>query len=265
MTVFDPYAALALPAEAQVDRRVPKTLLIENGAFATGDRRRIREGIEQLRWLAALKPSTVGIATYGDSEREYLEIAILRLDLRTAAGGDRLVELVHRAVPYPVVLIVWKEGTPSISLAHKRRSLGGTGATLVDGEIITAWIDGDVSSESALAFRDSLALTCQPRDSLHGLYQGWIDCVQAFQAAEVTGAFSPPSSRVEAERRASALNELRTLDARIANVRAAAGKERQLACRAEMNLELARLCHQRDTVQAVVRKPNHEEDYGRRL
>ena len=45
VTAFDPYAALALPPETKVDRRVPKTLLIENGASAAGDRRRIGEGI----------------------------------------------------------------------------------------------------------------------------------------------------------------------------------------------------------------------------
>ena len=75
MTSFDPFEALALPSNALIDRRVPKTLLIENGAFAAGDRRRIREGIGELRWLAALKPATVGIAVYRDDEREYLEIA----------------------------------------------------------------------------------------------------------------------------------------------------------------------------------------------
>ena len=151
---------------------LPKTLLIENGAFAAGDRRRISEGIEELRWLAALKPATVGIAAYGDAEREYLEIAVLRLDLRTATSCDQLVELVHRAVPYPMVLLVWRDGTPAISLAHKRRSLGESGATVVDGEVVTARIDGDVSDESIMAFRDSLALTRQPRDSLHAVYQG---------------------------------------------------------------------------------------------
>ena len=255
MTAFDPYAALALPPETKVDRRVPKTLLIENGASAAGDRRRIGEGIEQLRWLAALKPSTVGIATYRDAEREYLEIAVLKLNLRARTGGDRLVHLVHRAIPYPVVLIVWRGGMSAISLAHKRRSLGESGATVVDGEVITARINVDVSEGSAAAFRASLALTDQPRDSLHALYQGWIESVQAFQAAEVTGAFSRPACRAEAERRAAALNELRTLDARIAKVRAAASKERQVACRAEMNLELARLRDRHHAMRDVVRSP----------
>ena len=105
MTDFDPFAALALPPDALVDRRVPKTLLIEHGGFTANDRRRIREGIEELRWLAVLKPATVGIAEYRDAEREYLEIPVLKLDLRAVGRGGRLEELVHRAVPYPAVLI----------------------------------------------------------------------------------------------------------------------------------------------------------------
>ena len=99
MTLFDPFEALELPPDALIDRRVPKTLLIKNGAFAAGDRRRIQEGIEELRWLAALKPTTVGVAEYRDAEREYLEIAVLKLDLRPDARAERLVELVHRAGP----------------------------------------------------------------------------------------------------------------------------------------------------------------------
>ena len=161
MTPFDPFTALALPPEACIARRVPKTLLTEHGAFAAGDRRRIREGIKEFRWLAALKPTTVGIAEFRDADREYVEIAILQLDLRQTARRERLVELVHRAVPYPVVLIAWQEGTPELSLAPKRRALGEAGGTVIDGEIVSARIHGDAAPEPVAAFHDALA-PCPP-------------------------------------------------------------------------------------------------------
>ena len=85
MKPFDPVVALALPDGALVDRRVPKTLLIENGAHTAADKRRIREGVEEIRWLAALKPTTVGVAEYRDAAREYLEIAVLKLTFRSDA------------------------------------------------------------------------------------------------------------------------------------------------------------------------------------
>ena len=246
--------ALALPPDALIDRRVPKTLLIENGAFAAGDRRRIQEGIEELRWLAALKPASVDVAEYRDAEREYLEIAVLKLDLRPAAHGERLVELVHRAVPYPVLLIAWRDGTPELSLAHKRQSLGEVDKTVIDSEIIVARSYGDCAHEPVTAFRDALALARQPRDTLHALYQGWIDTVQAFRTATITGAFCLPITAAAAADREAALREYRSLDDRIANIHSAASKEKQMSRRAEMNMELARLraeprCREGETVR----------------
>ena len=248
--MFDPYTALALPTEAIVDRRVSKSLLIENGTSAARDRRRINEGIEELRWLAALKPATVGVAAYRGAEREYLEIAVLRLTLRGAPAGDRLTEIVHRAVPYPVVLIAWRDGTPEVSLANKRRSLNDSGSAVIDGEIVTVRIGDNVPVEVVEAFRDSLALTRQPRDSLHALYLGWMDSLQAFDAAGITGSFSLPMSRTEAVGRETALREWQLLDARIAKLWVAATKERQIARRAEMNIELSCLRDKRDEALA---------------
>ena len=250
MTSLDPFAALALPANAFVDRRVPKMLLTENCASTAADRRRIREGIEELKWLAALKPTTIGVAEYRDTAREYLEIAVLKLVLRREARAGRLIELVHRAVPYPVLLIAWPGDIPELSLAHKRRSLADMGKTVVDGEIVSVRLGGNCADGSTEAFHDALALTRQPRGTLHSLYQGWIDTVQALRAAVVTGAFSLPASAAAAADRANALLECRRLDERIAEIRKAAGNEKQVSRLVEMNLELARLRVDREAARA---------------
>jgi hypothetical protein len=72
MTPADLIAALDLPAAARVDQRVPKKLLLENGAPTATDKRAIADGVEELIWLAALKPTTIGVAAYRDEAREYL-------------------------------------------------------------------------------------------------------------------------------------------------------------------------------------------------
>ena len=250
MTPFDPFEALGLPDDALVDRRVPKTLLIEHGAPTAADKRRIREGIEDLRWLAALKPTTIGVAEYRNADREYLEIAILRLELRGSARLERLVELVHRAIPYPLLLIARRNGTTEFSLTHKRWSRSEAGKTVMDGEIVAARLTGECTSRPIVAFRDALALARQPRGTLHALYQGWIDTVQAFRAAGITGTFSLPSSRSAAADRAIALHDCGRLDDRIAEICAAADKERQVSRRVQMNLELARLRTDREAARA---------------
>ncbi|WP_186014151.1 DUF4391 domain-containing protein [Burkholderia gladioli] len=111
-------SALGLPTGCRVDQRVPKKMLVENGARTSGDKRPINESVEEVLWLAALKPNTVGVAEYRDDEREYLEVAALCITARHAPRGNgaadtgnqpniaRLAELVHRAVPYPVLLLI---------------------------------------------------------------------------------------------------------------------------------------------------------------
>ena len=44
--------------------------------------------------------------------------------LRPAPKPPRLIELIHRAIPYPLVLITEYRDTVSLSLAHKRWSQG---------------------------------------------------------------------------------------------------------------------------------------------
>ena len=233
--------ALDLPATAMIEKRVPKTLLLEHGAPTPADRRQINEGIEQLIWMAALKPSTIGVAEYRDELREVLEIAVLRLTLRATAKAGRLIELVHRAVPYPVLLIAEQGSTVGLSAAHKRWSQAEAGKTVLEGDGVTVEWDSEQDAERWLSFCDALALGQQPRINLQALYQGWIDTLLALQAARVTGDFAVPSNAGQAEHRREALQESARLDKEIARLRATAAKEKQMSRRVDLNLELKRL------------------------
>lgn len=241
--------ALDLPASSRVDQRVPKKLLLENGAPTAADKRLISDGIEELLWVAALKPTTIGVPEYRDDTREYLEIAVLRLTLRAAARATRLVELVHRAVPYPLLLLTEQGERFGLSAAHKRWSQGGTGKTVLEGDVVAAEWNGDDDGERWPAFRIAMALGKQPRTTLHALYQGWIDTLLALQAARVTGTFAVAADAEHASVRRHALQECARLDAEIARLRATAAKEKQMARRVELNLELKRV----EAAQAAAR------------
>ena len=258
MTPAAVIAALSLPADARVNQRVPKKLLAENGAPTAADKRQINDGIEELLWLAALKPATIGVPAYRDDTREYLEIAVLSLTLRAGAKAPRLTELIHRAIPYPVFLIQAQPTGLTLSLSHLRWSQGQSGQTVLDGPLVLArleeeesWGRGEegtsdsassplppVSSSPLQSFLQSLSLTSQPRQQLHALYQGWIERFEAHAAARLTGQFTPATDAAAAERRRSALAEHERFTRDIASLRARATKESQLNRRVELNLEV---------------------------
>jgi hypothetical protein len=233
--------ALDLPASAMVDKRVPKSMLHEHGAPTAADKRQINEGIEQLVWVAALKPTTIGVAEYRDELREVLEIAVLHLTLRAAAKVSRLIELVHRAVPYPVLLVAEQGSNASLSLAQKRWSQAEAGKTVLEGDVVTVAWDAEQDAERWPAFRNALGLGHQPRISLQALYKGWIDTLLALQAARVTGSFAVPTNAEQAGLRQKALQECTRLAREIARLRVTAANEKQMARRVDLNLELKRL------------------------
>ena len=239
MTGDEAIAALELPLAARVDRRVPKTLLLEHGAPTAADKRQVNDGIERIEWVAVLKPTTAGVAAHRDEVREYLEIAVLRVELRDGAKAPRLIELLHRAVPYPVFAVAELGERVSLSLASKRWSQGEAGKTVLDGDLVA--VEAPRSSDPhAAAFGAALALGRQPRASLLAMYQGWHDVLLALEAARRTGRFEVLESPERRAARREALKDCARLEGEMARLRAAAAKEKQMARQVDLNLELKR-------------------------
>ena len=242
MTVQDLIAALDLPGSCRVDQRVPKKLLVENGAPTASDKRQINDGIEEIQWLAALKPNTIGVPEYRDDVREYLEIAVLSVTLRGNAKAGRLAELVHRAVPYPMVLLLNSEQTLMLSLAHKRWSQNDAGKVVLDGGMVEVALPGAAPSSAVeLAFMQTLALARQPQATLNALYQGWMDNLEALLAARLTGNFKDANSPEQAAARKQGLQDCQRLELEAVSLRAKAAKEKKLARQVELNLALNRV------------------------
>lgn len=238
MNAADLTAALGLPDSAQVDQRVPKKLLVENGAPTAADKRLINEGIEEIQWLAALKPTTIGVSEYRDETREYLEIAVLAVALREATKATRLVELIHRAIPYPLVLFTRQADAVSLSLAHKRWSHGEMDKVVIDEVQRTASFNPEAPKSEEVAFFASLAISNIPKRDLFTLYQGWYDRITSLEAARITGIFAVPDSTERMVALREGLKARTQLNADLAQLRAQAAKEKQLSRRVELNLKI---------------------------
>ena len=249
MTAPELLAALDLPGSTRVQQRVPKKLLLENGAPTAADKRVINEGIEETQWLAVLKPANIGVPTYRDAAREYLEIAVLQVTFREDARVSRLIELIHRAIPYPALLLATQGTESGISLAHKRWSQSETGKVVLDDEPLTVSVVGAPVGIHR-DFLEALSLAAQPRSSLFALYQSWLDDLIALKAALQTGSFRLLGSRTARDARRAALLKSAELHKQLISLRAEAKKASQMARQVELNLQIKelerKLAHVRD-------------------
>lgn len=231
MTVETLLAALRLPRESLIGKRVPKTLLLEQGAPTAADKRLLREGIEEFTWLAALKPATGGPAAFRDDLRDYPEVAVLHVALRADANRSRTHTLIHRAIPYPCLLLSTQGTTLTLSLAHKRRSQGDAAAWVTDFLELLDLHPADDAEAVRQSFLAALALDTRPVADLVDLYQGWLDALLALRVARLTGTFRILPGPDAAHALRADLDELARLTRELAAVRATAAKEKQMARR----------------------------------
>jgi hypothetical protein len=232
--------ALGIPPSALVEQRVPKKLLLEHGAPTAADKRQIQDGIEEIIWVAALKPTNIGVPAFEDAVRQYLEIAVLTVELRSAAKSARIIELIHRAIPYPLVLATGQDGAVSLSLAHKRWSQGEAGKVVIEDLRLVA-LSLDAPSNQEDAFLASIAVSRLPSQNIFTLYDGILARLAALETSRITGTFTAPKSAEDASSLREGLDRHARLQRDLDMLRAKAAKEKQINRRVELNLEIKRL------------------------
>ena len=239
-TILSIFDSLGLPPEARVDARVPKKLLVEQGAPTSSDKRAIQEGLEELQWLAACKPSTIGVPSFADDTREYLEIAVVACAFRPGAKAARLMELIHRAIPYPVLLVTTDEKGVALSATHKRRAGREAGKVVIESLVSAHRIGEGATNQVDRAFLNSLALVRQPLRDLCTLYEGWLNRIEALNAARINGTFVESDDADAIERRREALDAHARLTREITGLRSKATRETQMNRRVKLNLKIQR-------------------------
>lgn len=230
--------ALGLPANARVDIRVPKKMLIEQGAPTSTDKRAIQDGIDELLWSAACKPGTVGVPTFANDVREYVEIAVIGCAFRAGAKTSRLIELIHRAIPYPVVLITADDQGIDVSVAHKRRAQNEAAKVIIDRNATTRLSDPTMPTPNEKAFLDSLELSKQSHRDLYALYDGWVARIEAMNAAHLVGSFSVTSDENQTTRRRAAIEDYERLAKENSFLRSQAAKAKQISQRVDLNRKI---------------------------
>jgi len=236
----------AFPESARLGKRIFKKLFEENATLTVTDRKALRDDLDVLTWAYTLKPSTVPIQPYQDSEREYLEIAVLEADLKSPKRVARLAQIIHRAIPYPVILLFNHQSSIQnhqfqISLAHKRFSQAEKGAVVADDFLATSWIALADPSPPQQAFVASLRFADLPQTHFYALYSAWADRLVALACADLSGAFRLKTTPERRGQRKARLTECRALEARIQGLRTKIRKEAQFNRQVEFNTQIKQL------------------------
>ena len=146
------YEKLNIPKNCIVDNTVFKKAFLENVDLLSLDKKIINEHIKKVTWKYCLKPDTINIQPYRSDERDYLEIEIMEVQLNDASKIKRIAEIIMRAIPYPILLVLVKESQIQLVTGDMRKNLSDSSKVTVEDFSYTGWID--LNSEDI--FRDNL-------------------------------------------------------------------------------------------------------------
>jgi len=236
---------LSIPKSCELSKPLFKKLFLENGILDATDKNYLKNDVEKIRWLYTLKPSTINIASYKDSEREYPEVAVLHIELSNAKHIIRIASFIQRSIPYPLLLIFTCniEGHLHllIGLADKRVNQADKEKWVVEDSVLTDWINLSDKSEASLRFLDSMVINNLSFTNFFKFYKSLTQRVIAIKCASHTGDYILGGSGGEGgsvDSRLILLRDLETLEQRQSAIRAKLKKEKQMGRQIELNTEV---------------------------
>ncbi|NLN42781.1 MAG: DUF4391 domain-containing protein, partial [Methanosarcina sp.] len=235
------------PEASDLGKRVFKKHFFENATLTPADKKSLQDDVGTITWQYTLKPSTIQIKPYTDEQREYLEVAVLEITLRSPRNYKRLAEVIHRAIPYPLLLVFIQnseagsdeleddenledmpretESKVALSVAPKRFSQAEKGAVVVEEFFTTGWIDLEKISDIEQAFLDTLNLSNLPHTHFLAFYSALMDRFIAFDCASLTGKYLLGNEEISQEARRQQLTVCHELEGKIIKLRAILRKE----------------------------------------
>ncbi|MCK5509382.1 MAG: DUF4391 domain-containing protein [Desulfobacterales bacterium] len=253
------YKIMMIPESCRIGKRVYKRLFHENAKLSATDKKALSDDVDSILWQYTFKPTTIPIQPYEDDQLEYHEVALLQVNLKQDKRVNRLCEIIHRAIPYPLILAFHisnhqssiKNQTCLISLAHKRFSQAEKDAIVADGFQVTGWLDLANPTEIQAAFLKSLEISTWPHTHFFAFYRAVMDRVIALACAEYTGHYSLEiPNGLSVDDRVNKLDQVEKLQQEKSEIQGKLKKEKNLGTQVQLNTRIKQIKDRIEQIKA---------------
>lgn len=231
------FASMEIPEACSLDKPVYKKMFLDNAELDQTDKKALSEDVDRIRWSYTLKPETINIRPFQDDTHDYPEVAILSIELSNPNRARRIAAFMHRAIPYPLILVFEHEGKLSIAVAEKRINQADRSKLVILDRWQTEWFDPKRANASISAFLKAIALHRLPGSNFYAFYEAVQAQIIQLIASERTGAFAPVPIEVS-KADAEALKEIDRLEREIAELKSTLKGERQMGRKVVLNSQI---------------------------
>jgi len=235
----------SLPKKCYLNKKIFKKLILEQIKLGATDKKVIIDDIKELRVGYSLNPDNIAISAYSDDEREYLEIQFITVRLRAPKRAERIAEILHRSIPYPLVLLLECEGLTMLHLAEKRLSLADSGKMTVEHKVYTGWLGLSNLRKVESDFFQSLEGL--PYTNFLAYYRAIAERIIALNCAELSGCFE-----LGKKNRQEALETIRKLRQQQDEIRGKLKKEKNMGTKVALNTKIKQIDARIDSIKTAL-------------
>lgn len=230
---------LNIPEKCISGRVIPKTAFYEEATLTPQDRKRIKNDISKVRWLYVFKSETINIAKYVDESIDFSELSFVQVELENLGIANKIIEIIHKTIQYPLVLFITCNDNLIVSVADKRRNLVDSSKLSVQEIISTQVISLKNLSTITNSFFENLKIEKLDHSNFYTFYRDIKGLVISTKASEYTNRFIRYST--ESSDKLTILQQIESNNQKIEILRARVKNEKQINRQTEINIEINNL------------------------
>ena len=241
-----------VPDAAIVNNIVPKQDIFEATGMTKSDKDYFVRYVKQIRWLYKFDDASVRIKPYETEEKSYIEAELISIKLkkefqeynhntgnyhRFDARLDRIVDILLRFIPYPILLCAEFNDEIKFYVSHISESKSDFDKITLDELIYTDWIDVNNLDGFDKELIDKLQIDNLDKTNVFTFYDDMVTAIIQYNGSKEVGQEVTLSS----DEIQKIMDDIKVLERKIAEIRVAIRREDNFNKKMDYNIQIKEL------------------------
>lgn len=243
---------IKVPSAAIVNSILPKQDIFEATGMTKSDKDYFVRYVKQIRWLYKFDDASVRIRPYETEEKSYLEAELISIKLkkefqeynhntgnfhRFDARLDRIVDILLRFIPYPILLCAEFNDEIKFYVSHISESKSDYDKITLDELIYTDWIDTNNLDSFDEELIEKLQIDNLDKTNVFTFYDDMVTAIIQYNGSKEVGQEVTLSS----DEIQKIMDDIKVLERKIAEIRVAIRREDNFNKKMDYNIQIKEL------------------------
>lgn len=255
---------IKVPSAAIVNSILPKQDIFDATKMNKSDRDYFVRYVKQIRWLYKFDDASIRIKPYEDEEKTYLEAELISIKLkkefqdynhntgnyhRFDARLDRIVDILLRFIPYPILLCAEFNDEIKFYVSHISDSKLDYDKITLDELINTEWINTNEMDGFDIELIDKLQIDNLDKTNVYTFYDDIVTAIIQYNGSKEVGQ----SVTLTKEEIQEIMDKIKSLEREISNLKIKIRRENNFNEKVELNVKINGLLNEIKKLQGELK------------